>query len=85
MDLAGCTIAFRMRDATRTFLAIVPAGVASIVGDPTDGVVQYAWGAADTVLAGSYDAEWSVTFAGGAVMTFPAAVYNRIEIKPALT
>ena len=47
--------------------------------------MQYIWDAADTATVGSYQAEFEVTFAGGAVETFPNNGYIRVEITDDIT
>jgi hypothetical protein len=53
---------------------------ASIVGDPLDGNVEYAWQPGDTDSPGAYDAEWPTTWALGGEQTFPTEGYTTIEI-----
>jgi hypothetical protein len=42
-----------------------------VVGSPTDGVLEYQWVAPDTDVAGTYEIEAVVTFAGGVIQRFP--------------
>lgn len=76
VNLAGASVRFVMRDkATQTEKT---DAVATIV-TAASGIVKYQWVAADTDTAGAYQAEWEVTFAGGAVETFPN--YKHMNIK----
>ena len=50
--------------------ALVVNAEAETVGAPISGTVRYKWVPANTARAGRFEAEWRVTFAGGA-LTFP--------------
>ncbi len=63
--------------------AVVDADVSIVTAE--SGIVQYIWDAADTATVGSYQAEFEVTFAGGAVETFPNNGYIRVEITDDIT
>lgn len=52
---------------------------ASIVS-ALNGTVKYDWVAGDTNTAGTYNAEWEVTFSGGGIQTFPNDAYFQITI-----
>lgn len=82
INLTGATLRFSIRRANDS----VPSGggVASIVGDPTLGVVSYQWQPVDVATPGMFNAEWIVTFPGSHEMTWPNSTYLRIEIKPRL-
>lgn len=54
------------------------------VADAAGGIVSYTWQASDLAEAGTYDAEFEVTFAGGKIDTFPSMEYNEIEVTPEL-
>lgn len=82
VNLTDATINFHMRTIGGT-TAVVDAS-ASIV-DAVNGIVQYVWDAADTATVGSYQAEFEVTFAGGAIETFPNNGYIRVEITDDIT
>ncbi len=76
--LTGATVRFNMRDAAGA--VIVNRAAATIVtatGTPT---VRYDWVGADTDTAGFFDAEFEVTYAGGAVETFPNNGFIRVNI-----
>lgn len=79
MDLTGCTIVFRMQidDASTPTIS----GAGAIVGNPTQGNVQYDWAPSDTLAAGTYNAEWVVTVPGGKLISFPNDRYMTIEIR----
>lgn len=82
INLTDATINFHMRTVGGE-TAVVDAA-ASIVS-AENGIVQYIWDAADTATVGSYQAEFEVTFAGGAVETFPNNGYIRVEITDDIT
>lgn len=75
-NLTGATVRFLMR---------APGGSLKVNGtatleDAAGGVVSYTWAAADLDTPGTYDAEWEVTYAGGAKQTFPSDRYLRIVV-----
>lgn len=78
-NLTGATVRFNMR-ANDGGVVKVNRALATIVtaaGTPT---VRYDWQAADTDTDGYYSAEFEVTYAGGAIETFPNGDYIRIAI-----
>lgn len=77
IDVTGATIAFKMRPVSSTTATIDRA--ATIV-DAEAGSVKYEWVTGDTATAGSYFAEFQVTFAGGRIETFPNGDYIQITI-----
>ena len=62
VDLTGATVRFHMGDVIDAPAIIVNA---------TGGVVRYDWATGDTDVAGSYRAEFEVTFVDGRIETFP--------------
>jgi hypothetical protein len=60
----------------------ISLGAASIVAPPTDGKVQYLWGAIDTDTAGKFNGEFEVEWSDGTKTTFPNFRYIQIEILP---
>lgn len=80
--LSGASVKFIMRLKGSTTPKVNTNGV---IEDPDAGVVRYDWTAADTDLAGSFDAEWQVTYGDGGKETFPGdETYNRVVISPDL-
>lgn len=76
--LTGATVRFNMRLAGgATKVSRAAAVVVTATGTPT---VRYDWNAADVDTAGFYEAEFEVTYAGGAVETFPNSDFIRVQI-----
>jgi hypothetical protein len=80
--LTGCTVTFTLRSATGRVL--IDRAAASIVV-PLEGRVSYAWQPGDTDTLGIHEAEWIVTYPGGAQMTVPNKGYDKIEVSARLT
>ena len=68
-DLTGADIVFTMRDKA-TKVVVIEEAPADIVGDPTEGWVQYEWEPGDTDALGSYLGEFEAN-CGGEPLTFP--------------
>lgn len=83
VDVTGFSdVRFLMRPRTGSTLTVdadTNSGVT--VTDAANGIVQYEWDAADTDTAGSFQAEWEVTFSGGDKETFPNTDYIDIYIE----
>lgn len=79
VDLTGATVCFNMRakDSGAVKVNRAAAAIVTATGTPT---VQYDWTGADTDTAGFFDAEFEVTYAGGAVETFPNNGFIRVHI-----
>lgn len=76
--LTGATVRFNMRlSGGATKVSRAAAVIVTATGTPT---VQYNWQAVDTDTAGTYEAEFEVTYAGGAVETFPNSDFIRVQI-----
>lgn len=80
LNLSAATVSFRMQ---RSSGDTIVQGVAQIF-DPAEGTVQYEWAAGDTSVAGSYLAEFEVTYADGKVETFPNLGNIQVNIAPEL-
>jgi hypothetical protein len=83
VDLTGAQVKFIM--ATRPNGAQVEHDAAKVdaaasIVDAAAGEVRYDWQATDTDTAGVFDAEWEVTYASGAVETFPSGEYLIIKV-----
>jgi hypothetical protein len=78
VDLSGAAVVFqwRQRGSATTFARA--ATVVTATGTPT---VQHGWEAADTVTAGLFEGEFKVTFAGGAIETYPNEGFIDIRIN----
>ena len=81
IDLGFGSVRFHMRRAGG---AVVIDAAATIV-TAASGLVRYVWIAGDTDTAGSYQAEFEVTYADGAVETFPNSSNIQIDIMSDLT
>lgn len=66
VNLTDCTVKFQMRrDEDRRYTVNAPA----VIDDALTGAVHYSWGANDLAVAGTYLAQWEVTYPGGRVQT----------------
>ena len=77
INLDGATVRFHMKTISGT-TSVVDASASIITA--SSGVVRYNWDALDTANAGSYQAEFEVTYPDAAVETFPNDGYIRVEI-----
>ena len=82
INLTGASIQFRMKEVGGSSLKV--NATASIVGSASNGIVQYVWTSNDTNQAGSFNAEFEVTFADGSKETFPNEEFLTVVIKPDL-
>lgn len=53
---------------------------AATIVTPTSGVVRYDWLAIDTNTAGSFQAEWEITWTGGKKQTVPTTSYHTVDV-----
>jgi len=83
IDLTDADVRFHMRTIGGTTAKTDAA--ASIVSPATNGVVQYDWTLSDTDTVGTYQAEFEVTYSGGAIETFPNNGYIAIVITDDIT
>jgi uncharacterized protein YfaS (alpha-2-macroglobulin family) len=67
INLNGCTVRLHMKDLD----GAVVIDSAMTVTNAAGGVVRYNWQAADTDTAGTYSAEFEVTYSDLSVETFP--------------
>ena len=82
IDLTGATVKFIMATAAGTAPNVDLAG--TVASPATSGVVQYQWATGNTATAGTYSAEFQVTFADGTIETFPNTSYITVHIFPEL-
>lgn len=77
--LTGATVRFNMRlNNGAVKISRAAAVIVTATGAPT---VRYDWLPADVDASGFYSAEFEVTYAGGAVETFPNSEYISISIR----
>jgi hypothetical protein len=81
IDLTAATVRFHMRRIGASAASVTSA--ATIVAADA-GSVKYAWSSGDTATAGSFQAEFQVTYTGGGIETFPNDGSIAIEITPEL-
>lgn len=80
VDLTGFTAPeFHMWN--RRTKTLVVDGTAT-VPDPLSGLVRYSWVAADTDVAGLYEAEFQLTNPSGGILSIPNDGYYLVEITP---
>ena len=76
VSIQGATVLWKMSPLAGGTLTAAGTATIDQVGDGTGatgamGQVHYNWAATDLSTANWYRGEWEVTFAGGAVQTFP--------------
>ena len=77
VNLTGATVRFIMRKKGASSAKV---NAAATVVTPAAGTVSYSWQSADTDTASRYEAEWEVTFSGGAKQTFPNSSHLIVEV-----
>ena len=82
VNLTGASVQFIMRSATA---AKPQVNATATILSPSAGTVQYSWIAADTAIAGLYQAVFRVTLSGGGTFTYPNDGFLDIWIEPDLT
>lgn len=80
--LTGATVRFLMRPLDHSTPTLDNAAT---ITDPTGGKVTYAWAAGDTAIAGSYIAEWQITFSDGRRLTVPNGTPITVESHPGVS
>lgn len=78
IDLTGASVVFNMR--VRSTRAVIISRQPCEIESATGGVVVYQWVAGDTAQVGTFDAEFEITYAGGAVETVPNNSYVEVKI-----
>lgn len=73
---AATTVHFTMW----TDVAIKVNRAAATIVTAADGVVSYAWAAADTDTAGTYNCEWEITWSDGTQQTVPSDMNDTVQI-----
>ena len=81
VDISGADVQFHMADYQEE-IAVVDEQ--AVIEDALNGEVSYNWKSGDTLHAETYKAEFEVTFADGAVETFPNKDYIIIEVEKEL-
>lgn len=77
-DVTGATAVAKLR---RKHQSTVMTKTLSLSATPTDGILTYDWVAGDTDVPGTYLVQAVVTFAGGAIQTFPQRSHLELIIK----
>ena len=77
LDLTNATVVFRMRPSAGGAFKVNSGG--SVIGTPTDGVVEYAWQGTDTDTVGTYLGEWKLTYPAG-LRTVPTTGFVTIQV-----
>lgn len=80
INLVGATVRFHMKGLDGSVVVDAPMTVVSGV----NGIVRYNWQAADTDTAGTYSAEFEVTYLDLSIETFPNTDNIAIVITPEL-
>ncbi len=82
VNLTGASVSFVMRAITSASVAF---NTSASITSASIGTVAYRPTASDTATAGTYAANWKVSFSGGLVETFPTIGYLTVEIEENLT
>lgn len=77
VDLTGASVLFQWRQRGSATVNSRAASIVTPTGTPT---VQHTWQASDTAVAGLFEGEFRVTYAGGAIETFPNLGFIDIRI-----
>ncbi len=85
VSIQSATVRFKMRPIAGGPLTVGTVATNLQVGagtlDGSMGKVSYSWGTSDTAVVGLYCGEWEVTYAGGAVQTYPNRDFVLISIN----
>ncbi len=82
VPLAGASIVFSM--ASQKGVVAISRRAATRDDAVDVGAVRLNWQAGDTTLAGVYNAEFEVTYAGGGIETFPNEGYLVVRVSERL-
>lgn len=77
LNLTGAAVKFIMRAKTG---GAPKVNTAAVIVDATAGSVRYDWTATDTNTAGSWQAEWQITWSDGKQQTVPTLTYHTIDV-----
>jgi len=80
INLVGASVRFHMKGLDGSLTVDSPMTVSSSSG----GVIRYSWQSSDTATAGTYNAEFEVTYSDLSVETFPNTGNIAIVITPEL-
>ena len=80
INLLGATVRFHMKSLGGNLKIDRPVSIT----DSANGVILYEWQASDTDVAGTYYAEFEVTYSDSSVETFPNTDNIAIIITPEL-
>jgi hypothetical protein len=81
LDLTGAvTITMRMASSSVSMTDLV----CSVVGDPTNGVVEYEWEPGDTDTPGTYKVDFVIDFGSDLLQSAPNDSEKEVVIRPAV-
>lgn len=82
VDLTTATACkFHMR---KVGSSVATTNAPAVIVTANAGAVRYDWLPADTLLTGTFYAEWEVTFGDGTIVTFPNDGYTEVLITEEL-
>jgi hypothetical protein len=86
VSIQGANVVWKMAPISGGSLTVSAAAIIDQQGDGSGtagamGQVHYNWATADLAASGLYLGEWEVTFASGAVQTFPNGDQIRVAIN----
>ena len=81
INLTDCSVRFHMK----LIACAIKIDASAAIVTPLEGVVRYDWQPSDTNAAGSYKAEFEVTYPDNTIETFPNDSYIRVEIIDDIT
>src|ERR1700733_2872580 len=80
VNLTGATVQLILRSLTQSAPLTLTGTVSSPT--PTAGIVQWEPSTADTAIPGDYQGKWQITYADGAVQSYPTDGYIWVRIEP---